>query len=51
MAVQWLNHRFAGSPLIDEPAPVEWSVLLKPSTCLGMLKIGFATAKVVAGKA
>jgi fermentation-respiration switch protein FrsA (DUF1100 family) len=51
MALQWLNDRFAGIPLIEEPVPAEWSVLLKPSTYLGMLKIGLATAKVIAGRA
>ncbi len=50
MTLRWLRDRFTGSPLSEHRARTVWPTLFNPSTCLGMIKLGVITAKVILGR-
>lgn len=49
MVLQWLRARFAGRPVADRPVRRTRSVLLSPTTYLGMAHLGVIVAKVITG--
>ncbi|WP_371869941.1 lipase family protein [Mycobacterium kubicae] len=51
VALQWLGDRFAGHPLEHRNRRAVLPTVLRPSTYVGMLKLGVVTAKVIAGRA
>lgn len=50
LALKWLGARFAGEALPAGPTRTAWPVLLHPATYRGLLKLGWVSAKTLAGK-
>ncbi|AMW20179.1 lipase family protein [Mycobacteroides chelonae] len=50
MSMAWLRARFAGDGLGTEPRRTSWPLALKPSTYLGLFKLGWVSAKVLGGR-
>ncbi len=50
MSMEWLSARFRGEPLPTGPRRTSWPLAFKPSTYLGLLKLGWIGAKVLGGR-
>lgn len=50
MTLAWLDARFNGEALPSCPQRTSWPLAFKPSTYLGLLKLGWISAKVVGGR-
>ncbi|MGH3725943.1 MAG: lipase family protein [Mycobacterium sp.] len=50
MSLAWLGARFSGEALPSGPRRTSWPLVFKPSTYLGLLKLGWISAKVVGGR-
>jgi len=50
MSMDWLSARFGGEALPSGPRRTSWPLAFKPSTYLGLLKLGWISAKVISGR-
>ncbi|ORB60806.1 lipase [Mycobacteroides saopaulense] len=50
MSMEWLGARFNGEALPAGPRHTSWPLAFRPSTYLGLLKLGWISAKVLGGR-
>ncbi|WP_078326996.1 lipase family protein [Mycobacteroides salmoniphilum] len=50
MSIAWLGARFSGEALPTVPRRTSWPLAFKPSTYVGLLKLGWVSAKVMGGR-
>lgn len=50
MSMDWLSARFHGEALPTGPRRTSWPLAFKPTTYLGLLKLGWISAKVIGGR-